>query len=86
VNKVTSTEFQKNIGRIQHQVLETQKAVVVTNHGREAFVLVPAKEYRRLKSRDRRAFFTRELPRSVVEAIGRVEMDPRHRHLDEELG
>ncbi len=83
--KVSATEFQKNIGRIQHQVLESQESVVVTSHGREAFVLVPAREYRRLKARDRRTFYTRELPREVIEAIRRVEMDPRHRHLDEEL-
>lgn len=82
--KVSATEFQKNIGRIQHQVLQSQEPVVVTSHGRNAFVLVPAKEYGRLKARDRRAFYTRELPRQVIEAIRRVEMDSRHGHLNED--
>jgi prevent-host-death family protein len=83
--KVTATEFQKNLGRIQHHMRESHEPGIVTSHGRKAFVLVPAREYRRLKARDRRAFYTRELPRKVVEAIARVDMDARHDHLDEEL-
>jgi len=85
MDKVSATEFQKNVGRIQHQLLVSQKPVMVTSHGREAFVLVPADEYRRLKARDRKAFYTGELPRQVIEAIAKVERDSRHDPLNEEL-
>jgi hypothetical protein len=39
----------------------------------------------RLKARHRKAFYTGELPRQVIEAIAKVEMAARHDPLNEEL-
>ncbi len=83
--KVSATEFQKNQGRILHEIVQLQEPVVVTSHGREAFVLVPVKEYWRLKARDRHAFYAGELSRDLIEAVQHVKMDARHEPLDEEL-
>jgi prevent-host-death family protein len=49
--KVSSAEFQRNIGR--YQDLAMTQPVAVTRNGRERTVLISTEEYARLKRRDR---------------------------------
>ena len=79
--RVSSTEFGKEVGRFQDVALS--QPVVVTRNGRDRTVMISAEEYLRLKRRDRRVFATGELPDEIANAIGRSEMDARHRHLDD---
>jgi prevent-host-death family protein len=51
--KVTSAEFQKNIGRYQDMAI--REPVMVTRNGRDRTVLLSTEEYQRLKERDERA-------------------------------
>jgi hypothetical protein len=78
--RVTSTEFSKEVGRYQDSALT--QPVVVTRNGRDRTVMISSEEYQRLKRRDRGVFATSELPETIVEAVARTDMDPRHRHLD----
>ncbi len=78
--RVSSTEFGKEVGRYQDIALG--QPVVVTRNGRDRTVMISAEEYLRLKRRDRQVFAAGELPEDVIDAIGRAEMDERHRHLD----
>jgi len=79
--RVSSTEFGKEVGRYQDVALS--QPVVVTRNGRDRTVVISAEEYLRLKRRDRQVFEAGELPDDIVDAIGRSEMDERHRHLDD---
>jgi PHD/YefM family antitoxin component YafN of YafNO toxin-antitoxin module len=78
--RVTSTEFSKEVGRYQDSALT--QPVVVTRNGRDRTVMISSEEYQRLKRRDRQALAAGELPQTIVEAVARTEMDPRHKHLD----
>lgn len=49
--KVTSADFQRNIGRYQDMALT--QPVAVTRNGRERTIIISAEEYHRLKRRDR---------------------------------
>ena len=79
--RVSSTEFGKEIGR--YQDMAVTEPVVITRDGRDRTVMISAKEYQRLKRRDRQVFAAGELPEEFVEAISCGEMDERHRSLDE---
>lgn len=49
--KITSAEFQRNIGRYQDMALT--QPVAITRNGRERTVIISAEEYHRLRRRDR---------------------------------
>lgn len=57
--KVTSVEFQRNIGRYQDQALS--EPVVVTRNGRERVVMLSVDEFNRLMRRDRQVRHISEL-------------------------
>ena len=78
--RVSSTDFGKEVGRYQDVALS--EPVIVTRNGRDRTVVIAADEYWRLKRRDRKVYAAGELPDDIVEAIGRSEMDPRHKHLN----
>jgi len=78
--RVSSTEFGKEVGRYQDMALA--QPVVVTRNGRDRTVMISADEYMRLKRRDRQVHAAGELPDDLIDAVGRSEMDERHRHLD----
>lgn len=78
--RVTSTEFSKEVGRYQDSALT--QPVVVTRNGRDRTVMISSEEYQRLKRRDRHVFAVGELPETIVEAVTRTDMDPRHNYLD----
>jgi PHD/YefM family antitoxin component YafN of YafNO toxin-antitoxin module len=79
--RVSATEFGKEVGR--YQDLALSQPVIVTRNGRDRTVMISAKEYERLKRRDRQVFAAGELPDNILEAVTRAEMDPRHDHLNE---
>ncbi len=77
---VSSQELQRNIGQVQDLAL--QEPVSITRHGGERLVLLSSEEYRRLKSRDKQAQATHEIPQWLAEKVGEAEMDARFAHLD----
>ena len=65
--QVTSTQFMKTPGLYQDQA--QREPVMVMKHNREHTVLLSAREYHRLKSRDRQALRVEELAQRDVNAI-----------------
>jgi PHD/YefM family antitoxin component YafN of YafNO toxin-antitoxin module len=66
--RVTATEFQKAPGTYSDTAL--QEPVAITKRDRDHLVLLSAKEYERLKSRDREAGAIEDLP---AEALAQLE-------------
>jgi len=79
--RVTSLEFQRKFGEVQHRALK--EPVEITRHGRREFVLMSADQYDWLKAAAQRSHRTEDAPDFVIEAVERAEMDERHRHLDD---
>jgi prevent-host-death family protein len=69
--RVSSAEFQKNIGRYQDMALA--QPVVVTRNGRDRTVVLSAEEYARLKKRDRRVMGIVDFSDEDIAAIERAE-------------
>ena len=68
--KISSAEFQKNIGRYQDVALT--QPVTVTRNGRERTVLISVEEYQRLKRRDRRVKGLEDFTAEDIAAIERA--------------
>lgn len=79
--QVTSLEFQRKFGEVQHRAL--REPVEITKHGRREFVLMSADQYDWLRAAAQRSHRTEDAPDFVVEAVERAEMDERHRYLDD---
>ena len=65
--KVTSVEFQQNVGR--YLDMATAEPVEVTKHGCRHVVVLSDQEYRRLKRRDRQAMPVWQIPPEVIDEI-----------------
>jgi prevent-host-death family protein len=65
--RISSAEFQKNIGRYQDAALT--QPVTVTRNGRDRTVLISVEEYRRLKRRDRRVMSLADFTAEDIAAI-----------------
>lgn len=72
--KVSSAEFQRNIGRYQDMAMT--QPVFVTRNGRERTVTVSVEEYRRLKRRDRQVLRLEDFTEEMIEAIEASEPSP----------
>ena len=81
--KVSSAEFQKNIGRYQDVALT--QPVTVTKNGRERTVLISADEFRRLKRRDRRVMGLDDFSEEDIAAIERASPPPEASRFDDEM-
>ena len=79
--QVTSLEFQRKFGEVQHRAL--REPVEITKHGRREFVLMSAEQYDWLRAAAQRSHRTEDAPDFVLEAVERAKMDERHRHLDD---
>jgi PHD/YefM family antitoxin component YafN of YafNO toxin-antitoxin module len=79
--RVSATAFSKEVGH--YQDLALRQPVVVTRNGRDRTVMISAEEYQRLISRDRKVYGSGELPKNLLEAVSRSEMDSRHDHLND---
>ena len=82
--KISSAEFQKNIGRYQDVALT--QPVTVTKNGRERTVLISADEYQRLKRRDRRVMELSDFTEEDIAAIERATPPREASRFDSELG
>lgn len=80
MSRVTSLEFQRKFGEVQHQA--RNEPVEITRHGRRELVLMSADHYDWLLATARRAFRTVDAPDIVRDAVRRAEMDPSHADLD----
>ncbi|WP_448203973.1 type II toxin-antitoxin system Phd/YefM family antitoxin [Azospirillum sp. sgz302134] len=76
----SSRELRENIRMIEDAA--RAEPIAIDDDGNESFVMMSMAEYRRLKSRDRRAHAVEDLPDDIVEQVARTDMDPRHAHLD----
>lgn len=72
--KVSSAEFQRNIGRYQDMAMT--QPVFVTRNGRERTVTVSVEEYRRLKQRDRQVLRLEDFTEEMIAAIEASEPSP----------
>ena len=81
--RVTSAEFQKNIGRYQDMALS--QAVTVTRNGRERTVVISAEEYHRLKRRDREVLGLDDFTHEDLEALEASEAPAAAAAFDHEL-
>lgn len=76
----TSVEFQRNIGEYQHRA--HSEPVEITRHGRREFVLMSAERYDWLLAAIKRVHRTEDTPQTIIDAIRRAKMHPRHNHLN----
>jgi len=83
MRKVTSKEAAKSFGRFQDMALV--EPVAIQKYGRDSVVMISAREYERLRKRDRMALAVEDLSESDIQAISETDMDPRHAGLDELL-
>ncbi|HEY5819816.1 MAG TPA: type II toxin-antitoxin system Phd/YefM family antitoxin [Mesorhizobium sp.] len=65
--KVSSAEFQRNIGR--YQDLALTQPIAVTRNGRERTVMISTEEYGRLKRRDRQVMSLDDFTEEDIKAI-----------------
>jgi len=77
--KVTSTEFQQNVGRFQDAA--QLEPVIITKNGRSHSVLVSAALFEIL-TKGRIARRVEDLDNDTVEAISRAEVSSEHEPLD----
>ena len=77
--RVTSTEFQQNVGRYQDAAL--QGPVVITKHERPHTVLMSAALFE-VVMKGRVARPVEELDNDTLQAIARSEVSPAHAALD----
>ena len=80
--KITSTEFQQNVGRYQDAAL--QSPVAITKNGRPHTVLLSAAMFEVL-IRGRIARSVEELDDDTLRAIAGSAVPPGHEHLDKIL-
>ena len=83
MRKVPSKDVAKSFGRFQDLALV--EPVAIQKYGRDSVVMLSAREYERLKKRDRMALAIEELSESDIRDIAQSEMDSRHAPLDELL-
>jgi hypothetical protein len=82
--KVSSAEFQKNIGR--YQDLALQKPLTITRNGRDRIVMIAAEEYMRLKKRDRIVMTLADFSAEDIAALERSNPPKDTARFDHELG
>jgi prevent-host-death family protein len=70
MTKVTAGEFQREFGRFR--TLAQRSPVIITNHGRDDVVLLGAEDYARLRRFEQQALHVSELPRAVIDRLGKV--------------
>jgi hypothetical protein len=81
--KVSSAEFQRNIGR--YQDLALTQPVAVTRNGRERTVMISTEEYWRLKRRDRRVMSLDDFTDEDIAAIEAAEPPEEAKQFDHEI-
>ena len=80
--KVSSTEFQQNVGRYQDAAM--REPVTITKNGRDHTVLVSA-DFFEAVMKGRVARRVEDLDEATIKAIAEAEVPARYAHLDDEL-
>lgn len=83
MSKISSAEFQRNLGLYQDKALA--EPVTITKNGRERLVLLSVEEYQRLKRRDRRVFRIEDVTDEQLAAIAQAKVPDEYAYLDDEL-
>jgi prevent-host-death family protein len=78
--QTTAMEFQRKFGEFQHRA--QQEPVEITRHGRRELVLMSATHYDWLVAASKRVSRTADAPPTVIDAVRRAKMDPKHKKLD----
>jgi prevent-host-death family protein len=81
--RISSAEFQKNIGRYQDIALT--QPITVTRNGRDRTVILSAEEYARLKRRDRRVMGVDDFTEKDIAAVERAEPPQEAARFDKEV-
>jgi PHD/YefM family antitoxin component YafN of YafNO toxin-antitoxin module len=81
--KVSSAEFQRNIGR--YQDLALTQAIAVTRNGRERTVMISTEEYHRLKRRDREVLGLDDFTAEDIEMIKASKAPESAKEFDHEI-
>jgi PHD/YefM family antitoxin component YafN of YafNO toxin-antitoxin module len=81
--KVSSAEFQRNIGRYQDMALV--QPVAVTRNGRERTVMISIDEYNRLKRRDRQVLELADFTDADIAALEETRAPDSSKAFDDEL-
>ena len=76
----TAREYQRRMGEFQDKA--RKEPVEITRHGRREFVLMSAERYDWLLAAAKRSHRTEDLPETIVDAVRRAKMHPRHAHLN----
>lgn len=79
----TAVEFRRKVGEFQHRA--RSEPVEITRHGRREFVLMSAEHYDWLVASVKRSHRTEDLPETIIEAVRRARVHPRHDHLNKFL-
>jgi len=77
----TAREYQRRQGEFQDKA--RREPVEITRHGRREFVLMSAERYDWLLAAVKRSHRTKDLPETIVNAVRRAKVHPRHAHLDD---
>ncbi|WP_197735660.1 type II toxin-antitoxin system Phd/YefM family antitoxin [Allostella humosa] len=81
---MTSAELRKRFG--QYQEAAQNEPVSITSDDQGGLVLLSAKEYERLKRRDREVRRVEDMGEDFLQALATAEVPAEHAHLDAELG
>lgn len=81
--KVSSAEFQRNIGRYQDMAL--REPIAVTRNGRERTVMLSVEEYERLTRRDRRVMGPEDFTDEDIAAIAAAMPPESSKDFDHEV-
>ncbi len=80
--KISSTEFQQNVGRYQDAAM--REPVTITKNGRDHTVLVSA-DFFEAVMKGRVARRVEDLDEATIKAIAEAEVPAQYAHLDDEL-
>ncbi len=81
--RVSSAEFQRQIGR--YQDLALTEPVVISSRGRDRMVMISMEEFERLRSSSRRAIALEEFTDEDIKALEAAEVPSEYVHFDREV-
>jgi prevent-host-death family protein len=81
--KVAISEFRRNIGKYKR--LARKEPVEITRRGKRESILMSTEQYDWMWAKSKRSLRTEETPPTIIEAVRRAKMHPRHNHLNKLL-
>ncbi len=81
--KVTSQEFQRNLGKYQEHA--HQESITITRHKRDYLVVMNVKEYEQLRKNARISMSTLDFTDEDIKSIETSSVSQKHDHLNDEL-